>query len=49
MRFSPLVGRVAGRGSAAWDVHVEARRRQQAGEDVIFLTVGDPTRSRPKR
>jgi arginine:pyruvate transaminase len=42
MRFSPLVERVAGRGSAAWDVHVEARRRQQAGEDVIFLTVGDP-------
>src|SRR5438067_132723 len=41
MRFSPLVGRVAGRGSAAWDVHVEARRRQQAGEDVSFLTVGD--------
>ena len=42
MRFSPLVERVAGRGSAAWDVHVEARRRQQAGEDVNFLTVGDP-------
>jgi len=47
MRFSPLVGRVAGRGSAAWDVHVEARRRQQAGEDVIFLTVGDPDQEPP--
>ena len=48
MRFSPLVERVAGRGSAAWDVHVEARRRQQAGEDVIFLTVGDPDQEPPE-
>jgi arginine:pyruvate transaminase len=48
MRFSPLVERVAGRGSAAWDVHVEARRRQQAGEDVIFLTVGDPDQDPPE-
>src|SRR5437764_7363450 len=47
MHFSPLVGRVTGRGSAAWDVHVEARRRQQAGEDVIFLTVGDPDQEPP--
>jgi arginine:pyruvate transaminase len=47
MRFSPLVARVAGRGSAAWDVHVEARRRQQAGEDIIFLTVGDPDQDPP--
>ena len=48
MRFSPLVGRVAGRGSAAWNVHVEARRRQQAGEDIIFLTVGDPDQEPPE-
>jgi len=48
MRFSPLVERVAGRGSAAWDVHVEARRRQQAGEDIIFLTVGDPDQEPPE-
>jgi len=47
MRFSPLVGRVAGRGPAAWSVHSEARRRQEAGEDVIFLTVGDPDQEPP--
>ena len=47
MRFSPLVERVAGRGSAAWSVHGEARRRQEAGEDVIFLTVGDPDQEPP--
>src|ERR1043165_2083044 len=48
MRFSPLVDRVAGRSSAAWDLHVEARRRQQAGEDIILLTVGDPDRAPPE-
>jgi arginine:pyruvate transaminase len=47
MRFSPLVDRVAGHGAAAWDVHVEARRRQQAGENIIFLTVGDPDQDPP--
>src|SRR3954469_13887549 len=47
MRYSPLVERVAGRGSGAWAVHIEARRRQEAGEDVIFLTVGDPDQDAP--
>jgi arginine:pyruvate transaminase len=47
MRFSPLVERVAGRGAGAWAVHIEARRRQEAGEDVIFLTVGDPDQDPP--
>jgi arginine:pyruvate transaminase len=47
MRFSPLVDRVAGHGAAAWSVHIEARRRQQAGEDIIFLTVGDPDQEPP--
>jgi arginine:pyruvate transaminase len=47
MRFAPLVERVAGRGSGAWTVHIEARRRQEAGEDVIFLTVGDPDQEAP--
>jgi arginine:pyruvate transaminase len=48
MRFSPLVDRVAGHGAAAWSVHIEARRRQQAGEEVIFLTVGDPDQEPPE-
>jgi len=47
MRYSPLVDRVAGRGSGAWAVHIEARRRAEAGEDVIFLTVGDPDQAPP--
>jgi arginine:pyruvate transaminase len=47
MRFSPRVDRLAGHGADAWSVHVEARRRQQAGEDIIFLTVGDPDQEPP--
>jgi arginine:pyruvate transaminase len=47
MRFAPLVERVAGKGSGAWAVHIEARRRQEAGEEVIFLTVGDPDQDPP--
>jgi len=47
MRFAPLVERVAGRGSGAWAVHAEARRRQESGEDIIFLSVGDPDQDAP--
>lgn len=47
MRFAPLVERVAGRGAGAWAAHIEARRRQEAGEDIIFLTVGDPDQDPP--
>ena len=49
MRYSPLVQRIAGRGAAAWDTHIEARRRQEEGEDIIFLTVGDPDQDPPAR
>lgn len=48
MHYSPLVDRVAGRGSGAWAVHIEARRREAAGEDIIFLTVGDPDQAPPE-
>jgi arginine:pyruvate transaminase len=47
MRYSPLVDRVAGKGAGAWSVHIEARRRQGAGEDIILLTVGDPDQEPP--
>ena len=48
MRFSPLVDRISGRGAGAWGVHAEAARRRDAGEDVIFLTVGDPDQAPPE-
>jgi arginine:pyruvate transaminase len=48
MRFSPLVEQIAGRGAGAWAVHIEAARRREAGEDIIFLTVGDPDQEPPQ-
>ena len=48
MRFSPRVDRLSGSGSDAWSVHIEARRRREAGEDIIFLTVGDPDQEPPE-
>jgi len=48
MRYSRLTERVAGRGAGAWAIHIEARRRHEAGDDVIVLTVGDPDQHPPE-
>jgi arginine:pyruvate transaminase len=48
MRFSPLTGRVAGKGAEAWAIHRSAMRLRDAGKDVILLTVGDPDQSPPE-
>jgi arginine:pyruvate transaminase len=42
MRFSPLVDRIAGKGSDTWNIHWRARALKAEGRDVILLTVGDP-------
>jgi arginine:pyruvate transaminase len=43
LRFSPLVERIGGAGSRAWDIHYRARQLVDQGrEDVIILSVGDP-------
>src|SRR5713226_1435639 len=47
MRFSSLTERIAGRGADAWAVHAEAIRRREAGDDIIFLSVGDPDQAPP--
>jgi len=47
MRYSPLVERIAGKGRSTWSVHAEAARRRDAGEDITFLTVGDPDQDPP--
>jgi arginine:pyruvate transaminase len=48
MRYSPLVERVAGRGAGAWAIHNEAAKRRDSGEDIIFLTIGDPDQEPPE-
>ncbi len=47
MRFSPMVDRIAARGADAWSIHMEAARLRDQGQDVIFLTVGDPDQAPP--
>ncbi|RMA80251.1 pyridoxal phosphate-dependent aminotransferase [Umboniibacter marinipuniceus] len=42
MKFSSLTQRIASEGAAAWDIHYRAMARQQAGEDIVVLSVGDP-------
>ncbi|HZU88486.1 MAG TPA: pyridoxal phosphate-dependent aminotransferase [Stellaceae bacterium] len=48
MQFSPLVDRLAGRGTGDWSVHREAARRRAEGADVIVLTIGDPDQTPPE-
>ncbi|MBF7054868.1 pyridoxal phosphate-dependent aminotransferase [Halomonas sp. KAO] len=42
MNYSRLTQRIAGEGSAAWDIHIQALQRRARGEDVTILSVGDP-------
>lgn len=42
MRYARLTDRLAGLGSAKWDVHVRARTLRAAGTEVIELTIGEP-------
>ena len=47
MKYSSLVERISGDGADAWDVHYQARRALEHGEDVILLSVGDPDLDTP--
>jgi arginine:pyruvate transaminase len=47
MHFSPRVGRIAGKGAAAWSIHFDALDQRAAGREIIFLTVGDPDQPPP--
>ncbi len=47
MKFSPLVDRITGEGSDAWQIHYAARAAQERGENVILLSVGDPDLDTP--
>ncbi|MGB9142860.1 MAG: pyridoxal phosphate-dependent aminotransferase [Aestuariivirga sp.] len=42
MKFSSITQRLAGLGSDKWAVHIEGKRRAGAGEDLIFLSIGEP-------
>ncbi len=46
-RFASRVEGLGGAEAAAWEIHGQAVRRRNAGEDVILLSVGDPDMATP--
>ncbi len=42
MRYAEITDRLAPLGGAKWEVHLTARHRAAAGEDILFLTIGEP-------
>ena len=48
MRYSALTQRIAGEGSAAWDIHYRALALREQGRDVLLLTIGDPDFDTPR-
>ena len=42
MPYAELVERIGGEGARTWEVHGRARELEDAGRDVILLSVGDP-------
>ena len=48
MRFSKISDRLAGLGSEKWALHVEGRKREALGHDMIFLSIGEPDAAPPK-
>ena len=42
MKFAKVTERLNGLGSEKWAVHIEGKRRANAGDVVIFLSIGEP-------
>ena len=42
MRYAKITDRLQGLGSDKWAVHIEGKRRQAAGRDMIMLSIGEP-------
>ena len=42
MKLASITQRLSGLGSDKWAVHTEGKRRAAAGENLIFLSIGEP-------
>lgn len=42
MKYATVTERLVGLGGAKWELHLKAREKVAAGEDVIELTIGEP-------
>jgi arginine:pyruvate transaminase len=48
MKFAAVTERLKGLGSDKWAVHIEGKHRQAKGDDLIFLSIGEPDALVPK-
>ncbi len=48
MKYADITTRLAGLGSAKWQLHYRAKTRLAAGEPVIMLTIGEPDAPMPE-
>lgn len=42
MRYASVTGRLAGLGSAKWELHQRARALKAEGRDIVEMTIGEP-------
>jgi arginine:pyruvate transaminase len=47
MRFANITARLDGLGSEKWAVHIEGKRRAALGQQMIFLSIGEPDAAPP--
>ncbi len=47
MRYASVTERLAGLGSAKWELHLQARALRAAGREIIELTIGEPDAPTP--
>ncbi len=48
MKLAKIAERLSGLGSEKWAVHGEGKRRAAAGENMIFLSIGEPDAAPPE-
>jgi arginine:pyruvate transaminase len=48
MKLAKIAERLSGLGSEKWAVHSEGKRRAAAGENMIFLSIGEPDAAPPE-
>lgn len=48
MKLAKIAERLSGLGSEKWAVHSEGKRRAAAGENLIFLSIGEPDAAPPE-
>lgn len=47
MKFAKITRRLEGLGAAKWAVHIEGKHRAAKGENLIFLSMGEPDATPP--